>query len=256
PGVHPVGPRARIALLLDSFDAAYQAALVHFARRACERRGLGLVVFPGGVIGGTSFAAAQRNHIYELISADRFEGVIILSGTMSREVDPTVVGDFCRRYLPLPMCSIGSRLHGMPSYLIDNAGGKRSLVRHPVQDHGYRRLAFIAGPPTSEEAEERLAAFRDELGLLGIELGPNDVVRGDLMPASGHAALDLLLARSESPPEAILAANDAMAMGALEALTRHPVELAAAIAVCGFDNVVETDFCSPPLTTVEQPLAR
>src|SRR4051812_40111914 len=247
---------ARIALLLDSFDAAYQAALVHFARQACERRGLGLVVFPGGVIGGKSFAAERRNRIYDLISAARFDGVIILSGTMTREVDLEVVGDFCRRYRPLPLCSIGSRLNGIPSYLVDNAGGTRSLVRHLVQEHGYRRLAFIAGPPTSEEANERLAAFRDELGILGVELGPNDVVHGDLMPASGHAALDVLLARGESPPEAILAANDAMAMGALDALTRHPVELAASIAVCGFDNVVETDFCSPPLTTVEQPLAR
>jgi sigma-B regulation protein RsbU (phosphoserine phosphatase) len=256
PGANPQVPQKRIALLVDSFDAAYQAALVHFARRACARRGLGLVVFPGGVIAGKSFAAEQRNHIYELISAARFDGVIILSGTMTREVRPSVVGDFCRRYLPLPMCSIGSRLDGMPSYLIDNAGGTRSLVRHLVQDHGYRRLAFIAGPPTSEEADERLAAFRDELALLGVALGPNDVVRGDLMPASGHAALDLLLARNASPPEAIMAANDAMAMGALDALTRHPVELATTIAVCGFDNVVETDFCSPPLTTVEQPLAR
>jgi DNA-binding LacI/PurR family transcriptional regulator len=256
PDAPALGVHARIALLLDSFDAAYQAALVRFARRACERRGLGLVVFPGGVIGGKSFAADQRNHIYDLISTARFDGIIVLSGTMTREVGLDSVGDFCRRYLPLPLCSIGSRLPGIPSYLIDNAGGTRSLVRHLVHDHGYRRLAFIGGPSTNEEARERLAAFRDELALLGVELRPGDVVHGDFMPASGQTALDVLLSRREPPPEAIVAANDAMAMGALEALTRQPVELAAAIAVCGFDNVVETDFCSPPLTTVEQPLAR
>jgi phosphoserine phosphatase RsbU/P len=252
----PAGARPRIALLVDSFDAAYQAALVSFARQACERRGLRLVVFPGGVTGGRALAAEQRNSVYDLISAQRFAGLIVLAGTMTREVAADVVGAFVARFRPLPMCSIGARLDGIPSYLVDNAGGTRALVQHLVRDHGYRRLAYIGGPATHEEARERLTAFRDEVRRLGVELSPADIVHGDFMPNSGQTALDVLLARREQPPEVIVAANDAMAMGVLEALTRHPPELAGAIAVCGFDNVVETDFCSPPLTTVEQPLRR
>jgi DNA-binding LacI/PurR family transcriptional regulator len=248
------GPRACVALLVDSFDAAYQAALVRFVRQACERRGLRLVVFPGGVIGGTSLSAEQRNRVYDLISPASCDGLIVLAGTMTREVGVEVLSQFCRRFRPLPMCSIGFQPDGIPSYLVDNAGGMRSLVRHLVQDHGYRRLAFVAGPPAHEEANERLVAFRDELRRLGIEQRPEHVLHGDFMPGSGQLALDALLGRAGAPPEAIIAANDAMAMGILEALTRHPTELA--IAVCGFDNVVETDFCSPPLTTVEQPLQR
>jgi len=251
-----VAARRRFALLVDSFDAAYQAALVRFVRQACERQGLSLVVFPGGVIAGQSLSAEQRNHVYDLISPARFDGLIVLAGTMTREVGVELLGEFCQRFRPLPMCSIGSHPHGIPSYLVDNAGGMRGLVRHLVEDHGYRRLAFVAGPPAHEEANERLVAFREEAWRLGIELRPEDVVHGDFMPGSGQAALDALLGGGRRAPEAIIAANDAMAMGILEALTHQPPEIAAAIAVSGFDNVVETDFCSPPLTTVEQPLQR
>jgi hypothetical protein len=156
----------------------------------------------------------------------------------------------------MPLCSIGSRLFGIPSYLVDSASGMRELARHLVIDHGYQRLAFIGGPAANEEALERLAAFRSELALHGLEMEPEDVVHGDFMSTSGQAALQILLRDPEHYPQAIVAANDAMAMGALEALTSRSPEVARQIAVCGFDNVVETDFCSPPLTTVEQPLRR
>ncbi len=244
----------RIALLIDCFDSAYQAALVRCMRQACKRRGLSLVAFPGGVIRGVQLSAKERNWVYDLISAERFDGVIVLSGTMTREVSAQVVADFCERFRPLAMCSIGSRLEDIPSYVVDNASGMRGLVRHLVLEHGYRRLAFIGGPCTNEEAKERLLAFRGELEVQGVPLTSESIVHGDFMPLSGQTALHLLLHRMSPPPEAIVAANDAMAMGALEALTSYPSDVSRRIAVCGFDNVVETDFCSPPLTTVEQPL--
>ncbi len=250
------GGQLRIALVLDSFAAAYQATLVRFTRQACARRGLSLVVFPGGVIGGTSFAAEQRNRIYALISQARFDGVIILAGTMMREARPDQVREFLERFRPMPMCSIGASLEGIPSYLVDNRDGMRALTRHLVVDHGYRSLAFIGGTTTSEEGNERLSAFRDELESHGIPLPREDVVLGDFMSASGQSALHLLIEERGRRPRAIVAANDAMAMGALEALSHYPPELARQIAVCGFDNVIESDFCSPPLTTVEQPLQR
>jgi DNA-binding LacI/PurR family transcriptional regulator len=254
--VGTLGAQRRVALLLDSFDAAYQAALVRFVRQACQRRGIGLVVFPGGVVGGRSFAAEHRNRIYDLISTTRFDGLVVLAGTMTREVDLSVVRDFCERFRPMPLCSIGARLEGIPSYLVDGASGIRHLVRHLVHDHGHRRLAFIGGPPTNEEADERLLAFRDQLEAEALPLAPGHVVHGDFMSASGQTALQILLDDPTRAPQAIIAANDAMAMGALEALSHHRSQQAGQIAICGFDNVVETDFCSPPLTTVEQPLRR
>ena len=111
-----VGTHQRIALLLDSFDPAYQASLVRYVREACARRGLGLVVFPAGVIHGVMFSAPQRNRIFQLVSPARFDGVVLLSGTMTREVDIEAAAEYCERLRPLPIASIGSSLARVARY--------------------------------------------------------------------------------------------------------------------------------------------
>jgi Periplasmic binding protein-like domain len=189
------------------------------------------------------------------VSAASVDGVILLSSCLSADVGATGVQAFCERFAGLPVCAIGDPVESIPSVSVDNALGVRSILKHLIVDHGYRRLGFIRGPLGNAEAEARHDACIAELAAHGVPLDPELIRSGDFLSASGRVAAQSLLDHPDGPVEAIVAANDYMALGALEALSDLGSKLRRPVAVVGFDNIDETNFSSPPLTTVEQPFA-
>lgn len=133
----------------------------------------------------------------------------------------------------------------------DNAAGMRALAAHLSGTHHYRKLCFVAGPQNSPDARQRLAAFEHACAEHGRAVRP--VLRGDFSEASGISAARTLLA-SPPLPEAIVCANDQMAIGVLRELARAGVDVPAATAVTGFDDIYAGRLLSPALTTVSQPL--
>jgi phosphoserine phosphatase RsbU/P len=245
----------RIGVVLDAFDASYQSELVKFLSEACRARRLELIVFPCGIFGAPDLSAPERNSLYRLISTrGPVDALVLLGSTILRHKDE--IQRWGERLRPLPMCSIGLELDGMPSVLPDNQTGIRELVRHLVVEHGARRLAFLGGPEGNQESRERLAAFRMELGEHGLDAAQAPCLHGDFLPQSGRDATRALLEQPGHRLDAIVSANDYMALGILEVLATRAALSERQIAVTGFDNVVEAAFTMPPLTTVEQPLQK
>jgi sigma-B regulation protein RsbU (phosphoserine phosphatase) len=245
------GAAKRIGVVLDMFDVRYQAELLKQLRLAALQRRTELVVFPGGRLGSQDRGCPRRKSLYELVSSAALDGAILLSSCLSSEVGPSVMQDFCRGIL-LPLCSIGDAVAGVPSLLVNNEQGMRQLTKHLIVDHGYRHLGFLRGPEGNGEADLRYRVFCEELAAQGMQADPALVRDGNFLLESGRAAMASLLEQS-SELDAVVAANDYMALGALEALTTG--KLPRRIAVVGFDNIAETSFSMPTLTTVEQPLA-
>ena len=136
-------------------------------------------------------------------------------------------------------------------FLGDNIGGMTALARHLTGQHGYRRLCFVAGPKDAPDAAERYSAFEQAVAVTP-DSGIDQVVHGDFSEDSGIAAARILLGRS-SLPQAVVCANDQMAIGVLRELQRAGVSIPADVAVTGFDDVYPSRVVEPPLTTVSQP---
>jgi DNA-binding LacI/PurR family transcriptional regulator len=250
------GLRKRIAVVVDAFDVKYQSSLVRHLRLAAEQRRTQLVVFPGGILGSAERGARQRNLIYDLINSASVDGVILLSSTLSSVVGSSGIAQFCRQFRDLPLCSIGDRIEGVPSVLVNNERGVRDIVRHLIVDHGHRRFAFIRGTPGNIEAEARYRAFCDELAAHGIESDLSLAPAGDFLLDSGRKAMNLLLDRPALSLDAVVACNDYMALGALEVITQRKASLGRPVGVVGFDNIDEANVSAPPLSTIEQPLSQ
>ncbi|MBM3471029.1 MAG: LacI family transcriptional regulator [Armatimonadetes bacterium] len=139
----------------------------------------------------------------------------------------------------------------MDAVLVDNRRGEREAVEHLLH-LGHRRIAFIGGPATLPVAGERLAGYRDALGAAGIPVDPALVFDGGFRPEGGAAAVEALLSRRVKFT-AIVAANDLMAIGAMEDLHRRGRRLPGDVAVVGFDDITFASLVEPPLTTVAQP---
>ncbi|MFC7528148.1 LacI family DNA-binding transcriptional regulator [Actinoplanes sp. GCM10030250] len=137
----------------------------------------------------------------------------------------------------------------VPYVDVDHAGGVAAAVRHLVAS-GRRRIATIAGPQDMVAGIERLSGYHRSLTQAGL---PQLVAPGDFTRESGIAAmLDLL----ERDPEldAVFAASDLMAHGALQALRDSGRRVPEDVAVIGFDDFEISRYSDPPLTTVRQPI--
>ena len=102
-------------------------------------------------------------------------------------------------------------------FVPDNNEGMRAVVRHLIEEHGYKRIAFICGIHGQVDAEQRFQAYKDELAAHDLRYDEDLVVDGDYTAESGREAIQTLLDERKLRVQAIVAANDRMAFGALEA---------------------------------------
>lgn len=134
----------------------------------------------------------------------------------------------------------------------DNTGGAAQAVRLLVE-RGCRRIATIAGPQDMSAACDRLAGYRSALREAGRRPRARDVVIGDFSPSGGAVAMRQLLA--EAPDiDAVFAANDLMAVGAMQVAIEAGRRIPDDLAVVGFDDVPTALIGPMELTTVRQPI--
>ena len=135
----------------------------------------------------------------------------------------------------------------------DNRGGAAKAVGHLVRQ-GRRRIATITGPLDMGVGLDRLEGYRDGLAAAGLA-GASDLVEtGDFTEEGGAAAMARLLERPGSPVDAVFAASDMMAAGALRALRTAGRRVPEDVAVVGFEDSAVARYAQPPLTTVRQPI--
>jgi DNA-binding LacI/PurR family transcriptional regulator len=139
-------------------------------------------------------------------------------------------------------------VHGISTVAIDQYGGAVSATRH-LLELGHRRIAHIAGPIGSLEAQLRLAGCRDTLAETGHRLPAPEF--GDWSAGSGYEICVRLVA-AHPDVTAIFVANDQMALGALRALDEAGRRVPADVSIVGFDAIPESEFLTPPLTTIRQ----
>ncbi|MBN1610742.1 MAG: substrate-binding domain-containing protein [Polyangiaceae bacterium] len=252
-----MAPRKRnrpcIGLLVDRIDDTYQNELMLRIAEAARRHDTSVLCFAGAPLEPS--LSEVRNRIYELAGPDNVDAIILSAGSLENKIGSARLLDYLDRFRPLPICSIGVQLPEMASIFIDNAAGTRQVVEHLIAVHGRRRIAFIRGPAANDEADQRYRGY--QRALLDAQLQPDSdlVVDGDFLPASGAQAVSTLLDERSLDPDAIVAANDLMALGALEALLRRGILVPESISVVGFDDIEDGRVAQRPLTTVRQPLA-
>jgi LacI family transcriptional regulator len=181
--------------------------------------------------------------------------------TLSGKVDGLLIGEGIvpssaiarlASRLPLVVVAGNPREHVADVVAADNRSGSAALVAHLIEAHGRRRLHYVDGPPTAPDAAERRKAFdRMVRTHPGCESAGSS--QGQFTVASGEEAGQQLIAR-DALPDAVVCANDQMAIGVLLSFARANVRVPDDVAVVGFDDIFPASLCDPPLTTVHQPM--
>jgi DNA-binding LacI/PurR family transcriptional regulator len=183
-----------------------------------------------------------------LLESRRADGVILMAAPLDDRNALKLAAS------GLPVVFLGSWSHspGVHSVCIDERAAAMSVVTHLV-DQGYQRIAHLAGQHGHGPAIEREHGYRDALAAAGRAADPSLVARGDFSPESGRAAM-LQLLEQGTPPDAVFAASDEMAIGALQVLNERSLRVPFDVALAGFDDIALSVMTSPPLTTVHYPM--
>lgn len=176
------------------------------------------------------------------------DGVLIQSGQIGDQLIDRMVN------LDLPMVVVGSPLHtDEVSFIdVDNVSGAYNAVLHLIR-LGYQRIGTITGLSGGAASADRLEGYKKAL----IERGRNPdqslITEGDFTEAGGYYAMQQLL---PARPDAVFAASDLMAIGAMRAVLEAGLGIPQDVAFVGYDDVSVARYANPQLTTIRQPIAR
>ncbi|MFJ5291845.1 MULTISPECIES: LacI family DNA-binding transcriptional regulator [unclassified Streptomyces] len=199
------------------------------------------------IIGNADEQPALQDHHIRTLTDRRIDGLLVspTDGGSPLMLDAVRAG--------VPMVFVDRWIPGVdvPVVRSDGRGAVRDLVAH-LYALGHRRLSIIAGPATTTTGSERVDAFREALREHGLPLPDARIGHGDFQAASGRREAARLLALAE-PPDVIFAADNLMALGAMDAIRSHGLRIPQDIALAAFDDIPWFVHTDPPITAIAQP---
>ena len=189
---------------------------------------------------------SQRTSDY--LSAGHVDGALLVS----LHGDDPLPGRITAARIPTVVVGRPLRDSAVSYVDVDNRGGARSAVEH-LLTNGRRAIAHIGGPLDMVAATDRLAGFRDALTEAGITPDRTLEATADFTQQGGAAAMERLLA-ARPDLDAVFAASDLMAAGAMSVLDAAGRRVPGDVAVVGYDDSPVAATSRPPLTSVRQPI--
>jgi len=247
--------RPTIGFLLDFLKGTVSYQLWHGVIDVAQKRNINLVSLMPRAFNSPVGFEAQSNALYNLINADRLDGLLIWTSPIINTGGPPAVEHILRPHRSIPIVAIEKGApEDIPRVALDDYGSMQAVIAHLIEEHGLRRIAFVRGPDeTHLGARKRYQAYLDVLAEHHLPFDPELVsppAKGIWTQDVAEAAVALLLDQRQVQFDAIVGANDQFARGAIDALQARDIYVPDQVAVVGFDNEEYSPYLTPPLTTV------
>ncbi|MDU7493863.1 MAG: ribose operon transcriptional repressor RbsR [Providencia rettgeri] len=231
-----------IGMLLTTSNNPFYAEVVRGVERSCYERGYSLILC------NTEGDLQRMNHSLETLLQKRVDGLLIMCTEVQ---DPSK--DVFTRYPSVPTVMMDwSPFDSVGDVIQDNSFLGGEIATRYLIDSGFTRIACIAGPQDKSPARARYQGFIQAMEQAKIEVNEDYIIFSDFEFAGGFESMNKLLELS-TPPQAIFAGNDAMAVGAYQAIFQKGIKVPDDISIIGYDDIDLSPYMIPPLTTIHQP---
>jgi len=234
-----------VALLVPDITTTYMGEILRGVSGAAERLNYGLMLYTQGALNHVE----RTSYYLSLLGNTLVDGVLMVV-PLDYEV---IVGDLKAHKLPYVLIDHHSGTENEPSVTATNRKGLLEAMRH-LFALGHHRIGFITGRMDIACSLDRLQGYREGLAEVGMEYDPELVRNGDFTQPVGFREAQALL-QLQDPPTAIVASNDVMAFGVMDAAKAAGFGIGQSISIVGFDDIPMASQTYPPLTTVRQPMA-
>ncbi len=233
-----------VARIQDDATNDYITALNNVVSNA----GYGVFVYnTSTVLSMDNYDADTRFYIYSLMDFSVIDAVIIMEETIQNELVVQTIIQNAKNF-NVPVIIIGECREGCINIKFDQEKGFMDMVRHMVKDHHLTKLHFMAGMRNNAFSDRRLEVFKQILEENNLPFDDSMVSYGDFWSGPAEEATEKIVA-SGNLPEAIICANDKMAIAVCGVLNKHGIKIPEQVAVTGFDGIQEINFSSPRITS-------
>jgi len=167
---------------------------------------------------------------------------------MTSEVDEPALELSTQRKVPVVLLNQTRLNRKYRDVMIDYSRGFHEAMQH-LTSLGHSNIVFLTGPQQLSSIQRRQAAFKAAAKKCGVLRGEDQIILGDLRVESGRVAMETLL-RRKRPPTAVIAANDLMAVGVLQAANAAGLRVPEDVSIIGFDDLPLAMMMHPPLTSI------
>lgn len=200
----------------------------------------------------TSFYMEELNsgemRIFDTVAVEKFDAIVLMAETFKEEAGQqkliqraTAAG--------VPVIAVDRHVDGCINISFDYKEAFREIVKHMIEFHGYRNVNFMAGMPNNSFSDERLNVFKEVLEENKIPFHPKSVYYGYFWEDPTIEAMKKMLEDNPTPPEAIICANDTMALTVCAYLQQRGYRIPEDVAVSGFDGLEAGEYHQPQLLT-------
>lgn len=186
--------------------------------------------------------------IFDAVSVERYDAVVLMAESFKQDEDYLRMVKKAQE-AGVPVISVDKELTGCINIHFDYKSVFREIVEHMIEYHGYRKVNFIAGFRNNTFSDDRLAVYREVLERNSIPYDPERVYYGEFWSDPTLQAMDEMEKKGFDDIDAIICANDIMAIVAGNYLMEHGYRIPEDIAVSGFDGIRMEKYCVPRLTT-------
>lgn len=185
--------------------------------------------------------------IFECAAVERFDAVVVMSDSFKKDEDMTAM---VRRAgeAGVPVIAVDKPLEGCMNVKFDCGDSFREVVRHMVEEHGYRKVFYVTDGRLDEK-DFRLSVCREILEANGGTLPEHRVFEAGCEETQVWAAMDQMMRNPEGLPQAIVCADDVIALGAISYLRKRSIRVPDDVAVSGFGGIFTERYSIPRLTT-------
>lgn len=241
--------RKNIGIILFDITGYYQSQLVHTLSKTASKRGYNLLTFSAFTIYGsdTKNAAGEYN-ILHLIPYEQLDALIVCHDTFNSNEAVEELWKLVTERCQAPIISIRKKVNGCYNILVEDTDAIPAFVRHFHDVHHFDRIAFMSGPYNHPDAIFRLEKYKEAMAELGLDCPEEYIFEGNFWKDCALDASKHFMSLKKRP-QAIVCANDYMALSLCKELTLQGYSVPQDIAISGFDDVRDARANVPPLTT-------
>jgi diguanylate cyclase (GGDEF)-like protein len=241
--------RKTIGVFITQAHLEYQKTLCKGISIRAKELGYNVAIFSNFLGYGEQRYEDGEQSIVMLPKYEDLSGIIILPDTMFMHDYDIRAIEVIKARANCPIVSVRQKIDEFYNVLIDDTLVLNEIIQHLIVDHGYKRINFLTGKRENLASHLRLDAFKKIMSEHGLTVEEDQIYFGDFWKEKAYDAVDFWLSDTKQAPEAIVCANDYMALAVCDALEKRGLTIPDDIAVTGCDNIEISESYHPSITT-------
>lgn len=251
--------RKKIGLFMSEITQFFQERCGKALAKAAAERDMDLIIYASYgsyscPYGRNLLSEIGKKNIIHLPDYSRLDGIIVLPNTFDILGMDTEFFELVRKHAKCPVVCLqndySDRYPDFYSITFENLKTMYSMTKHFIDVHGFTDLCYMSGPFVSKDSPDRLRGFKRAMEEAGLEVRPNMVYEGNYWLNRGAQAMEFFMEGRDTYPQAVICANDYMALSICDELKKRGLRVPEDVCVSGFDGIREGQQNDPPLTSV------